>query len=314
MTEQKSLLTPDIKALIGTELTGDPDYIERNDIRYFAEAIRLPAPPKPLYSNEIYARGTRYGGLIAPPTFFTRLARRNGFPWAMALPQWLQDRTAVGEAVEIEAKEPLRVGDIIFTRGKVADIYEREGSRGKLIYLVRDFEFTNQLGQYVGKIRRTLVKFPESLPFNRPDEAATVALRKLSGSDKSVISPYSNTITLMQVNQFAGANREFGRYHMDREFAQSLELPDVLMIETLKTAYVANMLEDYFGDNMFIERLVTSWPVMDYVGDTLTCHGKIRSQSIREERTYLEVDLWMVNQRSEVSTAGSATVVLPIGS
>jgi acyl dehydratase len=313
MTKQESFLTPDIKALIGTALTGDPDYIERNDIRYFAEAIRLPIPPKPLYSNELHARTTRYGGLIAPPTFFTRLARRNGFPWAMALPQWLQDRTAVGEAVEIEAKQPLRAGDIIFTRGKVADIYERDGSKGKLIYLVRDFEFTNQLGQYVGKIRRTLVKFPESLPFDRPDEAATIAFRERSSSDESAVSPYSNTITLMQVNQFAGANREFGRYHMDREFAQSLKLPDVLMIETLKTAYVANMLEDNFGENMFIERLITSWPVMDYVGDTLTCHGTIRSKSIRDARTHVEVDVWMENQRREIGTVGSATVVLPTG-
>ena len=51
--KQESWLTPDIKALIGTELTGDPDYIERNDIRFFAEAIRLPGRPKPLYSNEV---------------------------------------------------------------------------------------------------------------------------------------------------------------------------------------------------------------------------------------------------------------------
>lgn len=311
MPKEESLLTPDIKALIGTELTGDPDYIERNDIRYFAEAIRLPGSPNSLYSNEIHARNTKYGGLIAPPTYFTRLARRNGFPWAMALPQWLQDRTAVGEAVEIEAKQPLRAGDILFGRGKVANIYERDGSGGKLIYLVRDFEFTNQLGQYMGKIRRSLVKFAEGLPYDRPDESAMAAFRKLSDSEKSVISPYSNTITLMQVNQFAGANREFGRYHMDREFAQSLKLPDVLMIETLKTAYVANMLEDHFGENMFIERLVTSFPVMDYVGDTLTCYGAIRSESIRENRTYVEVDIWMQNQRNEIGTTGSAIVTLP---
>ena len=115
----------------------------------------------------------------------------------------------------------------------------------------------------------------------------------------------------MQLNQFAGANREFGSYHMDREFAQSLKLPDVLMIETLKTAYVANMLEDHFGENMFIEKLATSFPVMDYVGDTLTGHGIIRNKNTKEGRTYCEIDIWMDNQRGEIGTIGSAVVVLP---
>ena len=313
MGKQESFLTPDIKALIGTELTGEPDYIERNDLRFFAEAIRLPGRPNPLYSDEVYARETRYGGLIAPPTYFTRLARRNGFPWAMALPQWLQERTAVGEAAEIERLQPLRPGDIIFTRGTVADIYEQEAPEGKLIYLVRDFEFKNQLGQYVGKIRRTLVKFPESLPYDRPAKAAIAAFADSEGSDNTSIQPYSNTVTLMQLNQFAGANREFGSYHMDREFAQSLKLPHVLMIETLKTAYVANMLEDHFGENMFIQKLATSFPVMDYVGDTLTGHGRIRNKTTREQKTYVDVDIWMENQREGIGTVGSAVVVLSNG-
>jgi acyl dehydratase len=312
MAKEQSLLTPDIKALIGSDLTGDPDYIERNDIRYFAEAIRLPEPPKPVYHNEIYARDTRYGGMIAPPTFFTRLARRNGFPWAMALPQWLQDRTAVGEAAEIEAFHPLRPGDIIFTRGKVANIYEQSGREGRLIYLVRDFEFTNQLGQYVGKIRRTLVKFPETLPYDRPDQEAIAALKECKASEKSPIKSYSQKLTLMQLNQFAGANREFGSYHMDREFAQSLKLPDVLMIETLKTAYVANMLEDHFGENMFITKIATFFPVMDYVGDTLTGYGRVRGTDKRDGQVYVDVDIWMENQKGGIGTVGSATVVLPM--
>ena len=53
---------------------------------------------------------------------------------------------------------------------------------------------------------------------------------------------------------------------MDREFARSLKLPDVVMIETLKTAYIANMLEDNFSENMFVQKLTTSFPVMDYMG------------------------------------------------
>jgi len=313
MRNQKSYLTPDIKALIGTKLTGDPDYVERNDIRFFAEAIRLPIAPKPLYSNEVYARRSRFGGLIAPPTYFTRLARRGGYPWPIPSLKSLQEWPGLGGGAEMEMAEPLRHGDTIYTNAKVADIYERDGIKGKLIFLVRDFEFTNQLGQYVGKIRRITVKFPESFPYDRPGEAKEELLHSGKPDIGTEISPFSNQVTLMELNQFAGANREWGRYHMDRDYAQSLGLKDVLVIETLKTAYVANMLEDWFGKNIWIQKLTTYYPIMDYVGDTLTSRGRVTSKVVRDGHTYVECDIWIENQRGERGTIGNATIALTEG-
>lgn len=161
MTEQKSYLTPDVKALVGSAMTGEPDHVDHNDIRFYAEAIRLPNAPKRQYTDEVYARQTRHGGLIAPPTYFTRLARRGGYPWPMALPQWLEERPGVNAGAEVEMVAPVRAGDVIHTTARVVDVYERGGSKGKLLFLIRDFEFTNQLGQYVGKTRRITIKFPE---------------------------------------------------------------------------------------------------------------------------------------------------------
>jgi acyl dehydratase len=161
MAEEPTYLTPDVQALVGTELTGEPDYVDRNDIRFYAEAIRLPDAPRPLYSDEIYARASRFGGLIAPPTYFTRLARRGGYPWPLPMPDWLEHLPGVNAGAEVELLEPVRAGDTIHTVARVVDIYERKGSRGKLLFFIRDFEFTNQLGQYVGKTRRINIKFPE---------------------------------------------------------------------------------------------------------------------------------------------------------
>ncbi len=163
MTEQYRYLKPADLALIGTEQTGEPDYVERNDVRFFAEATRLPDAPKRLYTDEAYARKTRYGGIIAPPTYLTRLARRAGLPWPLPppFPEWIQALPGVNAGAAIELREPLRPGDTISTTAKIVDICEKQGSRGTLILVVRDFEFTNQLGQYVGKTRRTTIKFPE---------------------------------------------------------------------------------------------------------------------------------------------------------
>ena len=96
MVEISSSALAEVKGLVGTPLAGDPDRIEYNDVRFFAEAIRLPEAPNPLYNDEVAARHGPYGGLIAPPSYLTRLARRGGYPWPMPQPQWLQDRPAIG--------------------------------------------------------------------------------------------------------------------------------------------------------------------------------------------------------------------------
>jgi acyl dehydratase len=160
MAENSEHVTEELKALVGSEMTGEPDYVDRNDIRFYAEAIRLPNPPNPLYVDEVYARRSARRGLVAPPTYMTRLARRGGYPWAMPLPDWLEQRPGVNAGAEVEMVEPIHAGDVIRTRAHVVDVYEREGSKGKLLFLICDFEFTNQLDQYVGKTRRITIKFP----------------------------------------------------------------------------------------------------------------------------------------------------------
>jgi acyl dehydratase len=310
MDSKASCLTPEILSIINTQLTGDPDHIERNDIILFAEAVRYPGRPLVLYTDEVYARRSRYGGLIAPPTYFTRLARRNGYPWSAPLPQWLADRPGLSAGLEMERLEPLRPGDTIFTRGTVADIYETDGPGGKLFYVVRDFEFTNQLGLCVGRLRRINIRFPESYPFDRP-EPLFIENLKDQVKQGSKIGPRVNQITLMELNRFAAANREWGRYHMDRDFAQSLKLKDVLVIETLKAGYIANALEDCFGENAWIQKLSVSFPMMDFANDTLTCRGCITNEVVRDGRTTIDCTVWIENQRGDIGTTASAMVTIP---
>ena len=209
----------------------------------------------------------------------------------------------------MERHEPLRPGDTIYTQGTVADIYEEDGTKGKLFYVVRDFEFTNQLGIHVGKLRRINIRFPETYPYSRPDPESIETFRRRAKG--RVIGSISNCVTLMELNRFAAANREWGRYHMDRDFAQSLRLPDVLVIETLKAAYITNLLENCFGENAWIQRLNVSFPMMDFVNDTLTSRGLIINEVGTSDRTEIECAIWLENQRGEAGTIGSAIVILP---
>jgi acyl dehydratase len=310
-----SYLTPEVQALIGTELTGEPDQIQSNDLRFFAEAIRLGEAPKPLYSDEVYARETRYGGMIAPPTYFTRLARSGGYPWPIPFPAAIQERPGANAGAVFELVEPVRAGDTLQARGRVAKIEERKGDGGTVLLFERDFAFTNQLGQYVGTLRRRNLKYLDCLPHSRPEDLDAEILQRAAEHDPaSAIPPYSKRVTLMQQNQFAGANREFGLYHMDLEFARTLGLPGVLVIETLKMAFVANMLEDWLGEAGWIRKLTISCPVLDYVGDTLTSRGRVVSKTVHDGMASLECAFLIENQDGRIGTTGSASVVVPEGS
>ena len=64
------IVTDEVKKLIGTESQPLTFEIERGAIRRFAEAI---GDPNPLFNDEQAARRTRFGGMIAPPTFMRSL-------------------------------------------------------------------------------------------------------------------------------------------------------------------------------------------------------------------------------------------------
>jgi len=66
MTEE-SLITPELKAMVGqeTDLPGI-EAIDRTSIARYAHAI---SDLDPLYLDEEYAKQTEYGGVVAPPTF-----------------------------------------------------------------------------------------------------------------------------------------------------------------------------------------------------------------------------------------------------
>jgi hypothetical protein len=125
------------------------------------------------------------------------------------------------------------------------------------------------------------------------------------------IPPFVNRVTYMELNQFAGANREWGLHHMDPVHSQRVGLKDVMIMGNLKLAYLGNMLEDWVGDGCAIRRVSASYRGLDYVGDELRCGGQVASQYVVDGRSYVECELWIENQRGERNTNGSAVILLP---
>ena len=151
---QESVITQEMRDVIGVESEAITYDVERGAIRKFAEAI---GDDNPLYVDEEAARKSRYGGLIAPPTFMRSMSAGSSratvqSPYSAAL-----DGGSVWEYFE-----PVRPGDRISVTMKVSDMFEREGRLGNMLFIIRETNYVNQFGKTVAIQRGTGISYQPS--------------------------------------------------------------------------------------------------------------------------------------------------------
>jgi len=158
---EDSILTPDIKAMLGQE-TNLPD-LEPIDKTTIIRYVQATSDSNPLYTDEEYAKGTAYGGIIAPPNFIfdviptgTEIGNDGRDLTRIALPGF---RVARG-GNEYQFLEPARPGDMITRKRKIVDVFERDSKKvGKIIFIVYDTTYSNQDARVLGINRETLLFF-----------------------------------------------------------------------------------------------------------------------------------------------------------
>lgn len=139
-----------LKGLTGTQFVFD---VEKRHIRQFAEAI---GDSNPLYVDEEYASKTIYGGIIAPPTFPIAIGQDSGESLDLKLDQ---RRMLHGEQ-EFIYNRPIRPGDTLYCQMKVSDVYEREGKKGTMQFVVLDTEMKDESGKLVVISRTNIIYRP----------------------------------------------------------------------------------------------------------------------------------------------------------
>lgn len=143
-------LSEETKRLIGIESKPVFRDVDRGLIRLFAQAI---GDPNPLFNNEGDARKTRYGGIIAPPTFCRALVK--GHLLKLEIPD-LPKRLLDGGS-EWHYHEPIRPGDRISVVSTLTDLYETEARSGTMVFTVVENRYTNQFDQVCVVQRLTFI-------------------------------------------------------------------------------------------------------------------------------------------------------------
>ena len=150
----ETAITDKMRNTLGKETTALIIEVEKGMLRKLADAIE---DPNPLWQDEKYARKTRYGGIIAPPNFvgITKYPELIIDNIVMDYPY----QGVLNGGTEIEYYLPIRVGDIITRKDKLAKLFEKEGKLGRMIFEVWERTFWNQFGEQVALVRQTSIVY-----------------------------------------------------------------------------------------------------------------------------------------------------------
>jgi acyl dehydratase len=151
MNEETGLVE-EFRKLVGVESEPHMWEVEKGHIRRHAEAV---GDPNPLWRDEAYARKTRYGGIIAPPLF---LIDAGLVDFVDSLVDMAPDKANINGGTELDFYRPMRVGDTITTVAKLADVKEKVGKSGSMIFLLVEVTYTNQKGELVARCRNTFIR------------------------------------------------------------------------------------------------------------------------------------------------------------
>ena len=161
---RKSFITLEIRDMVGKEeIFSSLEELGRASIHRFAVAV---ADPNPLYYDEEFAQKTRYRGIVAPPTMIFEMNNNigdeiledGGYASRIMLPPPLTSFVRGGN--EYEIFQPARPDDEITMKRKIAEIYEKEGKAGTLVFVIVDMKFFNQKEELLGINRETLIFMP----------------------------------------------------------------------------------------------------------------------------------------------------------
>ncbi|MEA1872712.1 MAG: MaoC family dehydratase N-terminal domain-containing protein [Chloroflexota bacterium] len=153
-----SLITRELRELIGVTLETIVFKVEEGAIQRYAQAI---GDPNPLYNDPDFASKTKYGRLLAPPGFTgwpVKAGRLSDTLLESLVKAGAPSRLLDG-GVEFEFFEPVGAGDVLTATTKIANMTERETRLGKAVFTTLETTFVNQKGNVALKSRSTLILF-----------------------------------------------------------------------------------------------------------------------------------------------------------
>ena len=340
-------------------------------VRHFAYGY---GDDNPLYCDPDYAAGTRWGRLVAPPTFLYTMgedAAPKPDPETKAL---LKGDPFAGPGsyqavMEFEWWRPLQLGDrcrVLEAQVGVEEKTSRFG--GRTAHVTVDYVYFNgddqlhavRRGTWINAERHTSKKRAkerlEQLPYT-PEQLAEIDAAYTAeahrGSEpryfedvevgeqlpQRVKGPLTTTdvvvwhmgwgMQLTPPGTFGIAARvrrkapglyppnglnvpdTVQRLHWEPARAQELGLPNSYDYGGMRETWLCHLLTDWIGDDGWLWKLRCEHRKFNYQGDVTWVRGEVVDKRVTDVGNEVHIAVRCENQRGEVTTPGTAVVLLP---
>jgi acyl dehydratase len=101
------------------------------------------------------------------------------------------------------------------------------------------------------------------------------------------------------------------RLHWEPERAQELGLATSYDYGAMREIWMMHAITDWMGDDAWLYLMRCEHRKFNYIGDTTWIHGIVSGKRVADEHALVELELRCTNQLGEVTTPGTATVILP---
>jgi acyl dehydratase len=99
--------------------------------------------------------------------------------------------------------------------------------------------------------------------------------------------------------------------HLNSELARTTGMPAAYDFGGQRVSWMAHLITDWCGDGGFLSEITVDILRPNYLGDTTWIEGSVLSTARTEDGWRVECALVANNQRGEITTRGTATVLVP---
>ncbi len=270
---------------VGQDLGGREVTIAAADIAHYAQATDSVLPQTPL----------------APALLFHSEVYRN-LSWY--LPNLIGNLHA---RQEWELFAPFRVGEVARSRSTVVERYRKRDR----VYVVNEVLWTDAGGRWLQRSRTH-----QSFLATNPTAEVVVDRERERRGDRRFALPESglerlagrpHAVTPEMCLAFSGPHRN---YHNDREMAQALGFPDIVVQGMQSVCFVADLMAERFGEGWSAGgKLDVRLVNVVWVNDVVTAGAMVREVEPEGDRRRSSLDVWCTKADGTVTVVGTASAL-----
>ncbi len=161
MADSESLVTDEMRAIIGKESNPTKLEVDKTSVRMFARAVGY---TDPIYYDEEAAKAAGYASLPAPAGYLgTPVFRPGGAQRGPANPSGPQPPRPLNRVLnggtEIEYLGTIVAGDVLTSTSHTASFEERQGSIGQMLITTTKTVYKNEAGDTVAIATGTGIRY-----------------------------------------------------------------------------------------------------------------------------------------------------------